>query len=80
MFQKQDIYWIGLACTLMVGGYSLIWSSEPEIRSFRLRDEITAQKDSPESESEAEAVESPSPTSQAVLELAKTNHKDTIED
>jgi hypothetical protein len=77
MFQKQDIYWIGLAGTLIVGGYSLIWSSEPEIRSFRLRDETTAQKEeSPEPE--REAIESP--TSQQVLELAKTNHKNTIQD
>lgn len=77
MFQKQDIYWIGLACTLMVGGYSLIWSSEPEIRSFRLREEMTAQQEeSPESE--IEAVDSP--TSQHVLELAKTNHKDVVQD
>ncbi|MGB3531883.1 MAG: hypothetical protein WBA13_00025 [Microcoleaceae cyanobacterium] len=50
----------------------MIWSSEPEIRSFRLKDEITAQQESSDSEVEAEAIRGSifSP----VLKLAKTNH------
>lgn len=80
MFQKQDIYWIGLACSLMVGGYSLIWSSEPEIRSFRLRDEITAQQELPDSNPEAEAEAEESSTAQSVLELAKTHLGNTVQD
>ncbi len=76
MFQKQDIYWIGLACTLMVGGYSLIWSSEPEIRSFSLKDEINARQESEDSDSEAARPA----TLQKVLELAQRNDANTIQD
>ncbi len=76
MFQKQDICWVCLASVLMIGGYSLIWSSEPEIRSFRLRYEVTVEQKSPNSG--PEAIENA--ITQTPLELAQTTHDSQTQD
>ena len=73
MFENQDICWVCLASMLMVGGYSLIWSSEPGLRNFQLQYEMTAESSSSSPEPNSTKLQAISPDQ--MLKLAQTSGK-----